>query len=80
DVVDLDADDVVWLTATLQKHADLTGSAVAQRVLAAGVAQSPFRKVMPRDYARVLRVMADAKRDGLDDVTTAQKIMESVHG
>ncbi|NCX60974.1 MAG: glutamate synthase subunit alpha, partial [Actinobacteria bacterium] len=52
DVVDLDADDVVWLTATLQKHADLTGSAVAQRVLATGVAQSPFRKVMPRDYAR----------------------------
>jgi hypothetical protein len=35
---------------------------------------------MPRDYARVLRVMADAKRDGLDDVATAQKIMESVHG
>ncbi|MFZ9355663.1 MAG: glutamate synthase large subunit [Ilumatobacteraceae bacterium] len=80
DVVDLDADDVAWLTATLQKHADLTGSAVAQRVLATGVAQSPFRKVMPRDYARVLRVMADAKRGGLDDVATAQKIMESVHG
>ncbi|MFZ9325823.1 MAG: hypothetical protein ACO254_08100, partial [Ilumatobacteraceae bacterium] len=73
-------DDVAWLTATLQKHADLTGSAVAQRVLATGVAQSPFRKVMPRDYARVLRVMADAKRGGLDDVATAQKIMESVHG
>jgi glutamate synthase (NADPH/NADH) large chain len=80
DVVDLDADDVAWLTATLHKHADLTGSAVAQRVLAAGVAQSPFRKVMPRDYARVLRVMADAKRDGLDDAATAQKIMESVNG
>jgi len=28
----------------------------------------------------VLRVMADAKRGGLDDVATAQKIMESVHG
>jgi glutamate synthase (NADPH/NADH) large chain len=79
DVVDLDADDVEWLTATLQKHAELTGSAVAQRVLATGVAKSPFRKVMPRDYARVLRVMADAKRAGLDDAATAQKIMESVN-
>ena len=56
DVIDLDADDIEWLTATLQKHAELTGSAVAQRVLAAGVAKSPFRKVMPRDYARVLQI------------------------
>jgi len=80
DVVDLDADDVEWLTVTLQKHAELTGSVVAQRVLAAGVGASPFRKVMPRDYARVLRVMADAKRAGLDDAATAQKIMESVSG
>ena len=80
DVIDLDADDVAWLTATLQKHAELTGSAVAQRVLAAGVAASPFRKVMPRDYARVLRVIADANRAGLDEAATAQKIMESVNG
>ena len=80
DVIDLDADDVAWLTATLQKHAELTGSAVAQRVLAAGVATSPFRKVMPRDYARVLRVIADANRAGLDEAATAQKIMESVNG
>ena len=80
DVIDLDADDIEWLTDTLHKHAELTGSAVAQRVLAAGVAKSPFRKVMPRDYARVLRVMADAKRAGLDDAATSQKIMESVNG
>ena len=80
DVIDLDADDVAWLTATLQKHAELTGSAVAQRVLAAGVAASPFCKVMPRDYARVLRVIADANRAGLDEAATAQKIMESVNG
>ena len=80
DVIDLDADDVAWLTATLQKHAELTGSAVAQRVLAAGVAASPFRKVMPRDYARVLRVIADANRAALDEAATAQKIMESVNG
>jgi glutamate synthase (NADPH/NADH) large chain len=79
DVIDLDADDVAWLSATLQKHAELTGSAVAQRVLAASVTASPFRKVMPRDYARVLRVIADANRAGLDEAATAQKIMESVN-
>jgi glutamate synthase domain-containing protein 3 len=44
------------------------------------VATSPFRKVMPRDYARVLRVIADANRAGLDEAATAQKIMESVNG
>ncbi|NBV82308.1 MAG: hypothetical protein EBR63_03375, partial [Actinobacteria bacterium] len=38
-----------------------------------------FRKVMPRDYARVLRVIADAQRAGLDEAATSQKIMESVH-
>jgi glutamate synthase (NADPH/NADH) large chain len=80
DVVNLDADDVAWLTATLQKHADLTGSTMAKGVLAAGVVASGFRKVMPRDYARVLRVMTDAQRAGLDDAATAQKIMESVNG
>jgi glutamate synthase (NADPH/NADH) large chain len=80
DVIDLDDADVAWLTATLQRHADLTDSAVAQRVLAGGVAASPLRKVMPRDYARVLRVIADAQAAGLDDAATSQKIMESVHG
>jgi hypothetical protein len=33
---------------------------------------------MPRDYARVLRVIEDARAAGLDEAATSQKIMESV--
>jgi glutamate synthase domain-containing protein 3 len=78
DIVPIDANDHQWLTTTLQRHYDLTESAVAARLLAAGVATVPLRKVMPRDYARVLRVIADAQAAGLDDAATSQKIMESV--
>ncbi|MFZ9578827.1 MAG: hypothetical protein ACO3AK_08635, partial [Ilumatobacteraceae bacterium] len=90
DIVPLDADDREWLLATLRRHYELTESAVAARLLGLGAAgggaaagRDPlanFRKVMPRDYARVLRVMADAKSAGLDDAATSQKIMESVNG
>ena len=78
DIVPLDANDHQWLTTTLQRHYELTESAVAARLLAAGVATAPLRKVMPRDYARVLRVIADAQAAGLDEAATSQKIMESV--
>ena len=80
DILPLDATDHQWLTTTLQRHYELTESAVAARLLAAGVATAPLRKVMPRDYARVLRVIEDARAAGLDEAATSQKIMESVHG
>ena len=80
DVVDLDDADREWLRATLQRHHTLTDSAVAARLLASADPLANFRKVMPRDYARVLRVIADAKAAGLDDAATSQKIMESVNG
>jgi glutamate synthase (NADPH/NADH) large chain len=79
DIVPLDATDHEWLTTTLQRHYELTESAVAARLLAAGVATAPLRKVMPRDYARVLRVIEDARAAGLDEAATSQKIMESVN-
>jgi glutamate synthase (NADPH/NADH) large chain len=80
DVVDLDDADREWLRAVLQRHLTLTDSAVAARLLASANPFANFRKVMPRDYARVLRVIAEAKAAGLDDAATSQKIMESVHG
>jgi glutamate synthase (NADPH/NADH) large chain len=80
DVVDLDDADREWLRAMLQRHLALTESAVAARLLASANPFASFRKVMPRDYARVLRVIADAKAAGLDDAATSQKIMESVNG
>ena len=39
-----------------------------------------FRKVMPRDYRRVLTVMKDASAAGLSEEETLVKVMESVHG
>jgi len=80
DVVDLDDADRDWLLATLRRHHGLTDSAVAARLLASKAPLANFRKVMPRDYARVLRVIADAQKAGLDEVATSQKIMESVSG
>jgi glutamate synthase (NADPH/NADH) large chain len=79
DVVDLDAEDREWLSGVLRRHYDLTESAVAARLLGLDAPLANFRKVMPRDYARVLRVMADAQRAGLDEAATSQKIMESVN-
>ncbi|MFM7392484.1 MAG: glutamate synthase subunit alpha, partial [Actinomycetota bacterium] len=80
DVVDLDDADREWLLATLRRHQEFTYSAVAARLLASKNPLANFRKVMPRDYARVLRVIADAQRAGLDEAATSQKIMESVSG
>jgi glutamate synthase domain-containing protein 3 len=39
-----------------------------------------FVKVMPRDYRRVLEVMASAEAEGLDAEATAKRIMEASHG
>jgi glutamate synthase (NADPH/NADH) large chain len=80
DVVALDADDRAWLVATLGRHLQLTDSAVAGRLLALADPVANFCKVMPRDYARVLRVMAEARAAGLSDTATSEKIMESVRG
>ncbi|MGA1630065.1 MAG: glutamate synthase subunit alpha, partial [Ilumatobacteraceae bacterium] len=89
DIVPLDADDREWLLATLRRHYELTESTVAARLLGLGAdggatasggdALANVRKVLPRDYARVLRVIADAKSAGLDEAATSHKIMESVH-
>ena len=39
-----------------------------------------FRKVLPRDYARVMAVLDAAARDGLNEDETAQRVMETVSG
>ena len=78
---DLDDTDREFLLATVTRHRDLTGSEVAQRILAEwSSALSSFRKVMPRDYKRVLTVIADSKAAGLDEAQTVDKIMEAARG
>ena len=68
---ELDDDDREFLRDTVRRHRELTGSAVAERLLASwSVEVSRFRKVMPLDYKRVLTVMKHAAADGLDEDET----------
>jgi glutamate synthase (NADPH/NADH) large chain len=77
----LDDDDREFLRDTITAHRKHTASAVADRVLTEwDTAVSAFRKVMPRDYKRVLTVIAESKAAGLDETQTVDKIMEAARG
>jgi len=69
-----DAEEISDLRHLIQAHFDLTGSAIASKVLANWDAMVPiFVKVMPRDYKRVLEAIERAIAAGLsgDDALTA---------
>jgi glutamate synthase (NADPH/NADH) large chain len=77
----LDDEDREFLRDTITAHRNYTASAVADRVLTDwDTATSAFRKVMPRDYKRVLTVIAESKAAGLDETQTVDKIMEAARG
>ena len=77
----LDDDDLAWLQSTLTAHRDHTGSEVAAQVLDLWNVEAPrFRKVMPKDYKRVLDVMRDAEAAGLDEAQVLDKVMEAARG
>jgi glutamate synthase (NADPH/NADH) large chain len=77
----LDDADRDWLRAAVERHRELTGSAVAERLLHGWESEvETFRKVMPTDYRRVLAVMRDADADGLSEEETLQRVMEAAHG
>jgi glutamate synthase (NADPH/NADH) large chain len=70
-----------FLRVTIGKHAQHTGSTVAQRMLDAWAVESAnFRKVMPVDYQRVLDVMQKAEAEGLDEEMTLARVMEASRG
>jgi glutamate synthase (NADPH/NADH) large chain len=78
---ELDAEDREFLHDVVSRHRDLTGSAVAERLLASWAASvSRFRKVMPTDFKRVLTVMKQAEAEGLDEAATLQRVMQASHG
>ncbi|MCW4354761.1 glutamate synthase large subunit [Hoyosella sp. YIM 151337] len=78
DVEDLDTDDVRWLYDTVERHRDLTDSAVAARIMSNWSQEvNHFVKVMPRDYKKVLQAIATAKRMGTD---VNEAIMEAARG
>jgi glutamate synthase domain-containing protein 3 len=68
EMVDFDPltnEDVAFLCERLEKHAEYTGSAVAQRLLDNWQdAVKKFVKVIPVDYKRALQRIADEKRTG----------------
>jgi glutamate synthase (NADPH) large chain len=71
EMVDLDLldddEDVEWLRGVITMHLELTGSAVAERVLSnwfQNVRQ--FTKIFPKDYKRVLEAQRDAVERGVD--------------
>ena len=78
DVESLDDTDAAFLMSAVRRHLEQTDSPVAARLLDDwSVSLTRFRKIMPRDYKRVLAVSAAAEREGRD-VDTA--IMEAVNG
>jgi glutamate synthase (NADPH/NADH) large chain len=71
EMVDLDLldddEDIEWLRGVITMHLELTGSAVAERVLSnwfQNVRQ--FTKIFPKDYKRVLEAQRDAVERGVD--------------
>ena len=74
----LTEDDRKFLKDTVSRHRDFTGSTVAEGLLASWELKvSEFRKVMPIDYKRVLRVIAESEAAGLDEEATAEAVMAS---
>jgi glutamate synthase (NADPH/NADH) large chain len=78
DLDPLDEEDAAFLQYLVERHRAETGSAVAAGLLADWAsALGRFRKVMPKDYKRVLAAARRAERDGLD---VNEAVMAASHG
>jgi glutamate synthase (NADPH/NADH) large chain len=81
DMVDIDpleVEDLDFLKETITRHAELTGSAVAARMLDRWhVEVRKFAKVMPTDFKRVLEAARIAEEKGL---SVDEAIMAAAHG
>ena len=77
----LDQTDLDFIRTTVTAHVEETESGVGRRILGAWETESPhFRKVMPRDFKRVLNVMADSRAKGLSEEDTLRRVMEVSNG
>ncbi|HEY3670096.1 MAG TPA: glutamate synthase large subunit [Acidimicrobiia bacterium] len=76
----LDDTDREWLRATVEAHKAATGSNLAERLLDQWESEvEAFCKVMPKDYRRVLGVLAEAAQLGLSEDETDVMVMESAN-
>ena len=81
DVLPLYAEDTQWLQGMLREHIAMTDSPRAKQIVAQWDSYATkFVKVLPRDYARVMAVLAKASADGVSEEETSRRVMESVHG
>jgi glutamate synthase (NADPH/NADH) large chain len=79
EVETLDDGDRAAVREMVARHHELTESTVAARILDGWDGEvGSFRKVMPRDYKRVLNVITTAQAEGLDEDAVNTRIMESV--
>ncbi|MGI8722153.1 MAG: glutamate synthase-related protein, partial [Geodermatophilaceae bacterium] len=77
-IEELTADDRDWLSETVAKHAELTGSTIATGLLSDWPRRvEAFAKIMPLDYKRALEASRIAEAAG-QDVDTA--VMEAARG
>jgi glutamate synthase (NADPH/NADH) large chain len=81
DMVDIDpleVEDEEFLKSTIRRHAELTGSTVAEGILERWQFEvRKFQKVMPTDYKRVLEAARIAEEKGL---SVDEAIMAAAHG
>lgn len=78
DLDEMDEADIEYLRGMITAHVDATDSAVGQRILNDWDNElKRFVKVMPRDFKRVLKAIAQAEETG-EDVNTA--IMAAANG
>jgi glutamate synthase (NADPH) large chain len=67
DLAPLDDDDAAVVHQLLVRHREETESTVAWRLLQDWpVARARFTRLVPRDYARVVRLRREAEAEGLD--------------
>ncbi len=78
DLEEPESEDLVWLRNRLERHLQETDSAVAARMLDSWELEARmFRKVMPKDYRRVLEAQREAEERGEDPL---EAIMAAAHG
>ncbi|MGN8025784.1 glutamate synthase large subunit [Microbacterium sp. 22242] len=66
ELLPLDEVDTQELRELLLQHVERTGSALASEILADDGFAASFTKILPRDYAAVLRTRAEAEAEGID--------------
>jgi len=76
--VQVEPDDLLWIRSAITTHMEETGSTVARRILERWHQNARhFKRVMPKDYKRVLGAMALAEEQGRD---VDEAVMAAAHG